>query len=251
MEIWEVALLFVAGCVAGFTNVMAGGGSLLTMPIMVFMGLPGPAANGTNRVAILIQSISSTVAFFQRGLSDFRLSLTLTLCAMPGAIAGAFLGTKLEGVWFNRVLAGVMIAVMILMWRKKKGKTESEETKTPPSARRTLFAHLLMFGAGVYGGFIQAGVGFILMAILYRVLGLDLVRVNMHKVFIVGTYTIVALAVFAINGHVEWTIGLLLAIGNATGAWVGTHYTVKKGERLIRIVLNTALLIMAIKLAVG
>jgi len=251
MEIWEGSLLFVAGCVAGFTNVMAGGGSLLTMPIMVFMGLPGPTANGTNRVAILIQSVSSTVAFFRRGFSDFRLSLTLTLCAMPGAVAGAFLGTKLEGVWFNRVLAGVMIGVMILMWRKKKSKTEREETQTPRSARRTLSAHVLMFGAGIYGGFIQAGVGFILMAILYRVLGLDLVRVNMHKVFIVGMYTVVALAVYAINGNVEWTIGLLLAVGNATGAWVGTHYTVKKGERFIRIVLNTTLLIMAIKLAMG
>ena len=97
-------------------------------------------------------------------------------------------------------------------------------------------------------GFIQAGVGFILMAILHRTLGLDLLRVNMHKVFIVGVYTLVALVVFAVQGHVDWILGLVLATGNATGAWIGTHYAVKKGEKLIRFVLNAALIAMAAKL---
>jgi uncharacterized membrane protein YfcA len=111
-----------------------------------------------------------------------------------------------------------------------------------------VIAHLLMFAAGFYGGFLQAGVGFILMAILHRALGLDLVRVNMHKVFIVGGYTCVALVVFAYRGHVVWWIGMVLAAGNAIGAWIGTHYAVKRGEKLIRAVFSLAIVALALKL---
>ena len=114
-----------------------------------------------------------------------------------------------------------------------------------------VIGHVLMVGAGLYGGFIQAGVGFILMAILHRVVGLDLVRVNMHKVFIVGCYTVVALTVFAVRGDVWWLTGLILAAAMATGAWIGSAFAVKKGERAIRIVLYIALTAMAAKLLLG
>lgn len=246
----ELVLLFVAGLVAGFVNVMAGGGSLLTMPVMVFMGLPGPVVNGTNRVAVLVQNVTAVAGFFRHGLSDFRLSLTLTLCALPGSLIGAALGTRLEGAWFNRVLGGVMIGVILLMLRPVRREPRRVETgcQPTPSLRRLVWAHLLMIAVGFYSGVIQAGVGFIVIAILHRTLGLDLIRVNMHKVFIIGATTLVALLVFASQGQVDWLLGLVLAAGNAAGAWAGTHYAVKKGERLVRWVLNVALVAMAIKL---
>lgn len=247
MDLWQLILLAIIGCLTGFINVMAGGGSLLTMPVMVLMGMPGPVANGTNRVAILAQNITAVAGFFRQGFSDFKLSLSLSLCALPGALIGAYFGTKLQGLWFNRVLAGVMITVMVLM-SVKKHRPGSVTTTGPPGQKRLITAHILMAVTGFYGGFIQAGVGFILMAILHRVLGLDLVRVNMHKVFIVGTYTIFALAVFAVRGNVAWLPGIYLAAGNAAGGWIGSHIAVKKGERLIRIVFNAALIILAIKL---
>ena len=250
METWQLALLFSAGCIAGFINVMAGGGSLLTMPIMVFMGMDGPLVNGTNRVALLIQNVFAVLGFFRQGFSDFRLSLSLTLCALPGTFVGAMLGTRLSGVWFNRVLACVMIGVLLLMVRKRKRGTAAASAELP-TTRRLVVAHVLMIGVGFYGGFIQAGVGFLLIAILHTTLGLDLVRVNMHKVFIIGAYTSVALAVFAYEGRVDWAVGLLLAAGNSTGAWIGTHVAVKKGDRIVRIVLNVALVVMAIKLLLG
>lgn len=247
MDLWQLILLAIIGCLTGFINVMAGGGSLLTMPVMVFMGMSGPLANGTNRVAILAQNVTAVSGFFRQGFSDFKLSLSLSLCALPGAVIGAYFGTKLQGLWFNRVLAGVMIVVMILM-SVKKHRPASVTTTGPLERKRLIAAHILMAVAGFYGGFIQAGVGFILMAILHRVLGLDLVRVNMHKVFIVGVYTIFALAVFAVRGNVAWVPGISLAAGNAIGGWVGSHIAVKKGERLIRIIFNAALVVLAIKL---
>ena len=241
-------LLIAVGAVAGFLNVLAGGGSLLTMPAMVFMGMSGPVANGTNRVAILAQNLTSTATFVRQGYAEWKLSLSLTLCALPGTVLGAILGTRLRGVWFDRVLAAVMIGVLILMSRRSP---EVSEARPAPSRRRTLLAHGLMLVAGFYGGFIQAGVGFLMMAILHNVLGLDLVRVNMHKVFIVGSYTLVALAIFAFQGQVRWRPGLRLALGNAAGGYTATRVAIRKGDRFIRIVLTVALVVMAAKLLLG
>lgn len=247
MEIWQLLLLAGTGAVAGFVNVMAGGGSLLTLPAMILIGMEGPVVNGTNRIGIGIQNISAVIGFFRRGMSDFKVSVTLSLCALPGAAVGAYFGTKLTGVWFNRVLAGVMVLVMILMAIHKK-TSRGTPTIVTPSRKRVVVAHLLMILAGLYGGFIQAGVGFIVIAILHKVLGFDLVRVNMHKVFIIGTYTIVALSIFICRGMVAWLPGLCLAAGSSVGAWISTYFSVKKGQGLIRVVLNIALAALIIKL---
>lgn len=245
MEWWQLGLLTLAGSVAGFLNVMAGGGSLLTVPILLFMGLPGPVANGTNRIAILAQNITAVTAFRRRGFSDFRLSISLSLAAIPGAIAGAMIGVRLDGVWFERTLALIMLAVMLIMWRSS-GKKSSGNVEITRS--RLILGHVCMVGAGFWGGFIQIGVGFILMPILSRVMGLDLVRVNMHKVFIVLSYTLVALTLYASQVEIFWMAGLCLAIGNSIGAWVATHLSISRGEKLINRVLNLVLIAFIIKL---
>ncbi|MEW8239992.1 MAG: sulfite exporter TauE/SafE family protein [Candidatus Thiodiazotropha taylori] len=245
MEIWQVLLLALVGVAAGWLNVMAGGGSLLTIPVMLFMGIPGPVANGTNRIAILAQNITAVTAFRRRGYSDFKLGFSLAAAASLGAIGGASVGVKLDGVWFDRVLALVMVGVMILM---ATGHDKIKPTGGERKAKNLFTGHLLMVGAGFWGGFIQIGVGFILMPILHRVLGLDLVRVNMHKVLIVLVYTIVALGIFAANLELMWWIGISLAIGNSIGGWLGAHTTITHGEGLIRRVLYLALSAFIIKL---
>ena len=256
MEPWYLLLLAIAGLIAGFLNVLAGGGSLLVLPIMVLLlGMPGPVANGTTRLAILAQNVSAVAGFRKKGFSDFRLSLSLALCSLPGGALGAWYGTRLDGVWFNRTLALVMVGVMIIMaLDKKKPKAAKADPGAPepepePMTRNQLIAgHALMVLVGLYGGFIQAGVGFILMAVLHRVMGLDLVRVNMHKVFIVGAYTIVAIAMFARSGNIIWGYGLILAATMSAGGWIGSHVAVTKGEGAIRAVLNVTLVLLIIKL---
>lgn len=246
LDLWHGLALCAVGIVAGFLNVMAGGGSLLTVPVMVFMGLPGPVANGTNRIAILAQNLTAVLTFFRRGFSDFRLSLTLAACALPGSILGALVGTRLEGVWFNRILAVIMLGVMLVM-HFDRGATRRPEGYQP-TRRQLIRGHLLMIGAGFWGGFIQMGVGFILMPILNRAMGLDLVRTNMHKVFIIAVYTVAALAVFASQVEVLWIVGLALAVGNSIGGYLGAHFTISSGERLVRLVLNLVLVIFIVKL---
>lgn len=246
LALWQGGLLVAVGIIGGFVNVMAGGGSLITVPVMVFMGLPGPVANGTNRIAILAQNLSAIVAFARRGFRDFRLSLTLAACAIPGAVAGALVGAQLQGVWFNRALAFIMVGVMLVMHFDRGAAERPEDYQ--PTRTQLLRGHLLMVGAGFWGGFIQLGVGFILMPILNRVMGLDLVRTNMHKVFIIAVYTVVALAVFASQVELIWAVGLALALGNAIGGYLGAHFTVSRGEHLIRLVLNLVLIGFIIKL---
>ena len=245
MEIWQIVVLALVGIMAGWLNVMAGGGSLLTVPIMLFMGIPAPVANGTNRIAILAQNITAVTAFRKRGFSDFKLSFSLAAAAAVGALGGASIGVHLEGEWFDRVLAMVMVAVMILM---ATGRDKVKPIGGEAQPKNLLLGHVLMVGAGFWGGFIQIGVGFILMPILHRVMGLDLVRVNMHKVFVVLVFTIVALAVFASQLELLWWTGAALAVGNSIGGWLGAHSTVSHGETLIRRVLYLALTAFIIKL---
>ena len=242
LELWQLFLLAGVGILSGFLNVMAGGGSLLALPVLIFMGLPGNVANGTNRVAIVAQNASAVTSFFKKGYAELRIMLTLALCAVPGAAMGAYLGTQVSGELFNRILGVLMILLLILMSRKQR---DAEVTEKP---KRLVLGHVLMVAVGFYGGFIQAGVGFFLMAVLYRVVGLDLVRVNAFKVFIIGIYTLVALAIFADKGQVLWLVGASLAAGTTIGGWLGAHFTVKRGEGLIRVVLNVVLIVMAIRL---
>lgn len=245
-ELWELGVLTAVGVIAGWLNVMAGGGSLLTIPIMVFMGMPGSIANGTNRIAILAQNISASLAFFKKGFRELKLGLSLSAAAIPGAIIGALTGVKLDGPLFEKVLAVVMIIMMVLMMTDRKPSAASEAIK--PSKKRFIWGHICMVGVGLWGGFIQVGVGFIIMPVLSRVMGLDLVRVNVLKVFVVLCYTIVALTIFASKVEIFWVAGLALAIGNSIGGWLGAHWTVKSGEKLIRWVLNSVLVLFVLKL---
>jgi uncharacterized membrane protein YfcA len=245
--LWQAAMLTGIGVIAGFINVMAGGGSLLTVPVMVFMGLPGPVANGTNRIAILVQNLMAMTAFVQRGYSELKLSLSLAACAIPGAIVGAMLGVNLQGEWFNRILALIMVAVMAIMYFDK-GQVGDADPDYKPTRQQMIRGHVLMVGVGFWGGFIQLGVGFIITPLLSRVMGLDLVRTTMHKVFIIFVYTIVALALYASQVEILWLVGAALALGNGIGGYLGAHLAISKGEKLIKTVLNVVLIVFIIKL---
>ena len=236
--------VFGAGLVAGFLNVMAGGGSLITLPLLIFMGLPVAAANGTNRVAILVQNLAAVDSFRRQGYADLRTGLAFGAATVPGAIAGAFVAVNVGEATFRAILAGVLaITVVGLLIPKKRNEIMGE-----PPARARILAFLGFFGIGFYGGFIQAGVGFLLMLVLHQLLRIDLVRTNMHKVFIVLIFSLPALAVFVYTGNVAWMFAIALAAGNASGAVVATRVSVKGGERPIKIVLGIALLIMAARL---
>lgn len=245
MEYGQFLILFAVGAAAGMINVMAGGGSALTLPALIFMGLDSALANGTNRVAILIQNIFAILSFRQEKMSEFKLSFKLALWTLPGGIAGAIAAVKIGDAWFQRILAIVLIGVIISMLFSPVGKGDVDALK---SEKRGWMVYPAMLGIGFYGGFIQVGVGFLLMAALFHLLKVSLVKVNMHKVFIVFIYTLPVLLVFMLNGKIDWLLGLGLAAGNSFGAWWAAKLSVRRGDKAIKAVLFVAILMIALKL---
>ncbi len=237
----QIISLFFIGLIAGFMNVLAGGGSSLTLPALILLGLDGATANGTNRIAIIIQNIFAVSGFQQNKKNEFGNSFKFALFTLPGAIIGAIAAVNIQDIWFKRILSLVIVFVIISMFLPRPTEQKNKMVKKP-------LLYLALFGVGFYGGFIQVGVGFILMATLFHLAKFDLVRVNVYKVFIVLIYTLPALLVFIFSGNVNWLWGLILAAGNGIGGWLGAHITVRKGEKVIRTVLIIALLIMMIKM---
>lgn len=242
---WQIPALALVGVIAGFLNVLAGGGSLLTLPLLIFFGLPAATANGTNRVAIFCQNIFAITGFKRQGVFPIRLAL---LC-MPPALLGSYLGANLaisvDEMLFRRLLALIMVGVLLFMIFDPMKRFRRQEM--PMTPMRTVVLMVSFFGVGIYGGFVQAGVGFLIITALL-VHGLDLVRINAVKVLVIFAFTLVALGVFVWHGQVNYVLGLSLAAGNSLGGWIATHYAVKKGHDWIKRFVIVTVLVFALRL---
>lgn len=245
MEAVYLLVLFFVGVIASVINVGAGGGSSLTLPVLIFLGLDSVTANGTNRIGVICQNIFAVLGFHQEKMNNFKLSLIYSALTLPGAIAGALLATHMSDLWFQRILGIVMILIVATMFlpQMRDDKIHSAAWR---KEKWLMFAAL--FGIGFYGGFLQVGVGFLIMATLFHLARLPLVVVNVHKVFMVFLFTVPAFVIFLLNLNVNWQLGLTLAAGNGVGGWLAARISVKKGERFIRIILAVAISIMAVKL---
>ncbi len=245
MSLIEAFLLIAAGLFAGFVNTIAGGGSLLTMPLLIFIGLPSAEANASNRVALFLQNIFSVAGFKSKGVSVFPFALWLAISASFGAYIGSKIAVDIDDVVFNRILAIVMLMVIGLIVFKPGVKQQLEEIISP---KKTWLSIFLFFLIGIYGGFIQAGVGFLVIAALTGVHGFNMAKTNSIKVFVILVYTVIALFIFWIEGKIRWEYGLILAIGNATGAWVASRWSVGKSDQLIKKILVVMVIGLSIKL---
>jgi uncharacterized membrane protein YfcA len=246
-QIVKLALLVLAGIIAGFVNVNAGGGSLLTVPALIFLGIPPTVANGTNRIALFFQNISSIITFWRKGHFYPKLVIQLAVPAILGSIAGARLAVKLPETVFRSLLSAVLILVILLMAFNPHTKLKQTDKKMTPM-RNVLLACAFVL-VGFYGGFIQVGVGFIIITTMMLLTPFSLVTINCVKVSVVLFYTISSLIVFMLSGKVEYGAGLFLAVGNSLGAWLGTVFAVKKGDKWIRIIFLIAAAAMALKVS--
>lgn len=245
MTLLEGLLLIGAGVFAGFINTIAGGGSLLTLPLLIFLGLPSAEANASNRVAIFVQNIFSVAGFRSKGVSVFPFAIWVAIPAIIGAIIGSKIAVDINEELFNKILAVVMLMVMGITIFKPKMQAEATELL---SRKKIWTSIVVFFFLGIYGGFIQAGIGFLIIATLTAIHGFKMAKTNAIKVFVALTYTIAALVVFYLSGKIRWEYGLTLAIGNAAGGWIGSRWSADKNDNIIRMILLVMVVALSIKL---
>jgi len=245
MEWYFYPIAIAAGFLCGFINVIAGSGSLVTLPFLIFMGLPANVANGTNRIAILMQNIVGVTSYQKAGILNWKKGLSLAIPAVVGGLIGAQIAVDLNEELMEKVIGGLMVVMLVVVIVRPKRWLEGR----PELLKNTGIVQIIVFFfIGIYGGFIQAGVGIFLLSGLVLASGFDLVRANAVKLLIVLSFTIFALGIFIYNDQVRWDIGPIVGIGNMIGAWVGTKMAVKKGAKFVRFLLIAVIIFSAIKL---
>jgi uncharacterized membrane protein YfcA len=235
--------VIAAGFGAGFINTLAGSGSLITLPLLIFMGLPATVANGTNRIGILMQNIVGAGSFHRSRLLDVRGTLILGLPATVGSILGAQIAANLNEEVMRKTIGVVLLIMMGVVLVRPQRWLEAKNLSM--EGRPGLLQLILFFLIGIYGGFLQAGVGIFLLAGLVLAVGYDLVRANAVKVGIVLFYIPFTLLVFLRNGQVDAGIGIILGLGNMLGAWVAVHTAAEKGNVWVRRLLIAVIAVSA------
>jgi uncharacterized protein len=243
MEPWAYVLLAAVGFVSSVLNVLAGGGSFLTLPALIFLGLPAADANGTNRIGVVAQNVGAVWGFHRRRVLDWRWGLATAIPAGLGALAGALLSLRIEDRDFRRILAGLMVTLTLWTLADPLKKVRAAAQRAP-SSPGVVLGFLLV---GLYGGFVQAGVGFLVLAVT-TFAGLDLVRGNAIKVLNVLLLTVLSLLVFAASGHVQWTAGLALAAGSLAGGYAGVPLAVFAGQRWLQHIVTATIILFAVLL---
>jgi len=243
MQIHDAALLALGGLAAGAINTLAGGGSLLTVPLLAMTGLPLPVANGTNRVGVLLGSATATWRLAAEGAPGLREAVPLLVPTALGALLGARLVVELPAEWFERIFGALMLVLLVPTLRSSQPRAPASEVepRAPlhPAARFAAFAAL-----GIYGGAFQAGVGILLISVL-SLSGFDLVRSTQIKTALNTCFTLLTLPVFYLAGQIAWPPALALGAGFAVGGALGARLAVRGGARVIRPVLATAVVALA------
>lgn len=245
MPLLTLLLLLFAGFLSGVINTLAGSGSLITLPLLMALGLPAGVANGTNRINILFQSLVGSASFKKAGILDLRKSMILIVPAILGAVAGALIAADLDEELMERTIGVLLLLMFFIILLQPNRWLKEHEGKAPVAG---WIQAVIFFLIGVYGGFIQAGVGFFLLGGLVLAGGFSLLNANAMKVFLTFAFTPVALVVFIMNGQVDYLYGIILSVGSMAGAWVGARMAMKWGAKLIRIVLLVVVLVSSLKL---
>jgi hypothetical protein len=236
----DFIILFITGIGVGFINTLAGGGSVIALSLLMFLGLPVNIANGTYRIAALVQSASSVRTFHAGRVLNVKKGFILGAPVVTGALFGALLAVGVDEQLFRKIAAAVLFGILIFILFRPK---EWLQRRTGMTGTRAGFVKILVFFAlGFYGGFIHIGMGYFLLIAVVLAEGYDLVKANAVKVLIVFMYVPCSLAVFMYKGMVDYRYGVVLAAGQALGAFWAAKTAVEKGSGFIRWVIAAFIL---------
>ena len=237
--------LLIAGLLAGVINTVAGGGSFLTLPALIWLGgLDPKLANGTNRVAVLLSSVSATATFHRHGRFDRRLAWRLALPSLAGVPVGCLLAIYLPAVAFERIL-GVLFLLMVPLCLAKPNLLLGAERRP---VRSPVAEALAFFVIGVHVGFVHAGMGLLLLLGLSWFHARELVGATAVKNALGFALTLLAMLFFVGHGQVRWGPGLVMAAGNFAGGYLGAHMALRRGERFILAMVVLVMVVTGVKL---
>jgi uncharacterized membrane protein YfcA len=243
MDPIEIIILIIAGMLVGFINTLAGGGSIVSLSVLMMMGLPAPIANATNRIGILFQTLTATTSFRQQKVLDLKKAGKLAFPAIIGSLLGAWIAVDINEEILEKAIGVIMLMMLIFIFYKPQkyiyGRADVREKPL------TWVHFVIFFFIGLYGGFIHMGVGYFLLAAIVVGAGFDLVKANAIKVFIVLVYTPFAIFVFLGFDQINWPYGLALAAGNFAGAFIASRLAVSKGVDFVKWVIVAVILITA------
>lgn len=242
----EILLLFAVGIVAGVINTLAGGGSMLTLPALIFLGLPPTVANATSRIGVLFNAFLAWQGYRSKGLQFGTYEIWLGFTALLGAILGTLIAVDIDGETFNRILALVIVMIIAYM---VFGRSKKEGGRENVSRKSKMIGLIIFFFIGIYGGFIQAGVGYLIISALSFIHHFGIVRINMIKSITVLIYSLSAISIFLWYDLVNWPLGLALAAGNGAGGWFTSRWSVGVDEKWIKYFVMLTAVGFAIKLA--
>lgn len=245
MEWYFYILIIVTGAVTGFINTIAGSGSLISLPVLMFLGLPADVANGTNRIGILFQSLTAVRKFKKEKQIDIKTETKLIIPAIIGSCAGTLSATNLNEEIMRMTIGGLLVVMFFIILLKPQKWINGNESQ---ASKSSLLNYIVFTAIGFYGGFIQAGVGFFLLSGLVLSAGYNLVKANAVKVLITFIFTPFSLAIFIFYNQVHFLSGLLLALGGIFGAHIAASISIKKGASFIRYILLIMIFVSALKL---
>ena len=228
----EIILLVSSGLIVGFINTLAGSGTIISISLLMFLGLPPNVANGTNRIAVLFQNLVAVRNFKKQKSLDAKKGFLIAIPCVIGSIIGALIAVNVDEHIMEKVIGVVMLIMALLIFWKPQKWVENDEQKI--NKKISWLQYVISFFIGLYGGFIHIGVGIFLLAFNVLLLGYDLVKANALKNFMVLLYVPFGLVIYMINGLVNYKFGLIHAIGNIIGAYFATKYALQWGVNFIK-----------------
>lgn len=228
----EVIALITSGLFVGFINTLAGGGTIISLTLLMLLGLPPSVANGTNRVAIILQNLTSVANFKKKKILDFKKGVQLGIPTVIGSVVGASIVVKLDEQIIQWCFGAIMIVMLFfLIYKPERWLNGRERLMNRPINWKM---HLLMFFIGIYGGIIHVGIGYFILSAVILGAGFDLVKGNAMKNFLVLMYVPFTLIIFVLNDQVRWDYGLTHSIGNIIGAYIASKWAVEWGANFVR-----------------
>jgi len=238
-----IAILIIAGFLVGVINTIAGSGTVITYSIFMMLGLPVNLANGTIRLGVIMQTLTSTLNFKRHNALDWKKGFKLAIPVVIGSVVGAEIAVELNEAVFEKILAVILLIMLFFIFYKPERWLKDQVHKI--QSKPTILQLLLFFLIGIYGGFIHIGVGIFMISVLVLNAGYDLVKANAIKVMTVFLYSPFALAVFMMNDQIHYGMGLIAAIGNVFGGYVGSRMAISWGNNFIRWVLMVVIILIS------